>query len=183
MSGSKKCKLGCTCRRHAVYYTGGRPGLRREPLGPDELKTCTKCSETKPITEFNLSRRATETRNAVFRPWCKTCQGEIAKKWFEENPDRQLASKRRHNWRSYGMTPEKYNQMLAEQGGVCAICGQDEPAANGRTGKKFLLSVDHDHATGEVRGLLCNRCNRAIGLMSDSTDLLKKAIYYLQERA
>jgi hypothetical protein len=58
--------------------------------------------------------------------------------------------------RYYGLTPECYEIMLAEQGGVCKLCGNPP-------GKR-RLDVDHDHATGQVRGLLCNKCNRRLGL-------------------
>ena len=63
--------------------------------------------------------------------------------------------------------------MLEEQGGVCAICGGDE---NGRT-----LAVDHDHQTGQIRGLLCSKCNVAIGYLSDSLEILKNAFAYLEK--
>jgi hypothetical protein len=181
---SQKCEPGCTCRRH-IGYGGGNPGRpRREPLQSDDRKTCTACGETKPVAQFSLSRRATETRNAVYRPWCKPCQSERALKWFNDNHERALDNKRSWEWlRRYGITPEQYDAMLAEQGGVCAICGNEETSVRGPFKTRFRLSVDHDHATGKVRGLLCQKCNRSIGLMNDDVDLLKKAIYYLQERA
>jgi hypothetical protein len=73
----------------------------------------------------------------------------------------------------------EYNALLREQGGVCAVCGKDEPNAHGRTGKQFRLAVDHCHQTGAVRGLLCQKCNRAIGLLGDDPALMRKAISYL----
>lgn len=80
----------------------------------------------------------------------------------------------------YGITAEEYDRILALQGGACAVCGQDEPNAHGRTGRKFRLAVDHCHVTNEVRGLLCQRCNRAIGLLNDDIGLLEAAIGYLK---
>lgn len=74
----------------------------------------------------------------------------------------------------YGITSEDYYRMLDEQGGRCAICGA-EADPYGRS--KF--SVDHDHKTGEVRGLLCTHCNRAIGMFADSAELLVRAADYL----
>ena len=62
--------------------------------------------------------------------------------------------------------------MLAEQNGVCWICG-------GKSGKK-RLAVDHDHKTGEVRGLLCKRCNRMLGYYRDAADTFEKAAVYLR---
>jgi hypothetical protein len=73
----------------------------------------------------------------------------------------------------YGITVDQYNEMLARQNGVCAIC--EEPCSSGRR-----LAVDHDHDTGKVRGLLCNRCNRGIGLIKKSSHL-KRAAKYLEK--
>ena len=80
---------------------------------------------------------------------------------------------RRYKAALYGLTPEVYNRMLEEQGGVCAICSQPEPRCQG-------LSVDHDHNTGVVRGLLCSNCNTALGLFIDDPDRLARAATYLK---
>jgi hypothetical protein len=70
--------------------------------------------------------------------------------------------------------------MLKEQGGCCAICKVTENY-KGHTGyrKDWSFSVDHCHTTGKVRGLLCNQCNRGIGMLQDDTNILKAAINYL----
>lgn len=73
---------------------------------------------------------------------------------------------------------EKYDQMAAEQGHVCAMCG--EPETETRNGKVLWLSVDHDHITGLVRALLCKRCNRVLGILKDSVVFLEKVIQYLK---
>ena len=75
--------------------------------------------------------------------------------------------------RVYGLTREDYAVLLEEQGGVCAICR--EPCATGQT-----LSVDHDHATGRVRGLLCRTCNLGIGHLRDDARLVASALEYLR---
>ena len=77
--------------------------------------------------------------------------------------------------RGYGLTLDKYHQMVKKQGGGCAICGskQAKTARNGR------FCIDHDHDTGKVRGLLCAPCNRGIGLLGDNPDRLKSAAEYL----
>jgi hypothetical protein len=74
--------------------------------------------------------------------------------------------------RLYGVTLAQYEQMLHSQGGVCAICG------GGQEGKS--LSVDHCHATGQVRGLCCDPCNRALGLLRDDPERMRKAAEYLE---
>ena len=74
--------------------------------------------------------------------------------------------------RRYGLTVDDYQAILVAQGGVCAICRGPFTRSNG--------SVDHDHETGRVRGILCVRCNTGIGYAQDSVDLLRAAVDYLQ---
>lgn len=75
----------------------------------------------------------------------------------------------------YGITPEKYKQMLEAQGGHCACCPATEP-------KGGRLCIDHDHATGVVRGLLCHKCNMALGLVDDNFERLQALAGYALER-
>lgn len=77
---------------------------------------------------------------------------------------------------SYGITPEDYDQMFKSQRGKCAICRSSD---TGQVGKRFLC-VDHDHKTGKVRGLLCHRCNRGLGLLNDSLKNVETAVRYLK---
>jgi hypothetical protein len=73
--------------------------------------------------------------------------------------------------RSYGISEDEFDQMMINQEGKCYICKGD----NG----SIALCIDHDHLTGKVRGLLCNKCNRGLGLFSDDLVLLKRAMNYL----
>ena len=83
----------------------------------------------------------------------------------------------------FGITLEEYELLLEKQNGVCAICGNSVvDIHNKKTGKKRKLAVDHSHKTGKIRGLLCGRCNRAIGMAEESPTILKKMINYLKER-
>jgi hypothetical protein len=75
----------------------------------------------------------------------------------------------------YGISLDSFNELLEIQNGKCAICRQPES-------KKQRLSVDHDHNTGEVRGLLCFACNAGIGFLQDSSKVLQKAAKYLKEK-
>jgi hypothetical protein len=79
--------------------------------------------------------------------------------------------------RKYGIGLEQFNQMFAEQAGCCAICGKHQT--------EFVkgLAVDHDHATGTIRKLLCVNCNNGLGCFMDSIGLLHKAVEYLQSHA
>lgn len=78
---------------------------------------------------------------------------------------------------SYGITQEAYDALLAQQNGVCAICGNPETVII--RGTLCPLSVDHDHDTGKIRGLLCSTCNAALGLFKDNIENLSNAIDYL----
>lgn len=80
--------------------------------------------------------------------------------------------RRRETLRQFGLTPEDYEAMLKQQRGACAICRT--PPVGRR------LAVDHDHETDDVRGLLCGRCNVALGLFNDDIENLKAAILYLR---
>lgn len=102
------------------------------------------------------------------------------------NPEKKLARSRaynaKHRYRNhlryhYGLTLEMYNAMVAAQGGRCAICN-GEP-----TGRRKKLLVDHNHATGKVRQLLCYKCNLIVGVFETSFDLIAKASEYIARHA
>lgn len=81
--------------------------------------------------------------------------------------------------RTYGITAEDYYDMLAAQDNKCALCGSEEVNNSRITSGK--LFIDHCHDTGKICGLLCSKCNHAIGLLNDDVSLLHKAIEYLNK--
>jgi len=93
------------------------------------------------------------------------------------NPDK---AKDQHLKYGYGITIKEYKALLDNQNGLCAICLEEEKHKDKRTGKIRSLAVDHDHTTGRVRGLLCSRCNRALGSFGDSIEILLRASKYLK---
>lgn len=97
---------------------------------------------------------------------------KLAKQWRDRNPEKQHATDIK---RLYGLSIERYNEMLTKQACGCKICGkQHDPSL-----KRGRLYVDHCHITGEIRGLLCGGCNSAIGYFKDDVSLLEKAIAYI----
>jgi hypothetical protein len=97
--------------------------------------------------------------------------------WVRNNPEQRRISSRRCQLKmQYGITPEQYDEMLIAQDGKCEICKTDKP-----TGKWKVFAVDHCHKTGNIRGLLCNECNRGMGLLRDDPELLIKAAEYLNK--
>jgi hypothetical protein len=99
---------------------------------------------------------------------------EYSRKMRAFNPDYHKSAQLK---RLYGITIERYNEMLKAQDGVCAICGKAE--GNEVQGKAVSLAVDHDHVTGAIRALLCSNCNRGLGLFNDDIALLAKAQSYV----
>lgn len=95
---------------------------------------------------------------------------ECARNWTKRNPDK---IKNTYLLREYGISLEEYNILYDEQNGLCAICEREQ------LGKS--LAVDHCHNSGEIRGLLCEDCNRALGMFRDDTNVLYRAIKYLCE--
>lgn len=96
--------------------------------------------------------------------------------WADRNKERRKEISRSYQLRNnYGITIEDYDNLLVSQSNRCAICNTDKP-----TGKWKVFAVDHCHTTGNVRGLLCNECNRGMGLLGDNPERLRLAAEYLE---
>lgn len=139
-------------------------------------------------------RRSREKHKERRNAWNREQRAEAAKKrkahqkaWREKNPEVYRMSVIRRTLRAkaqslassfkvaYNITLEQFRTVNELQGGGCAICGVTESV-----GRSKRLNVDHDHVTGIVRGLLCTRCNSAIGYMGDNPEFLKRAALYLE---
>lgn len=94
------------------------------------------------------------------------------KEYNRRNPETRKSAILKYE---FGITIDDYYKLLELQNGGCAICGNQQT----RKGVKYL-AVDHDHASGTIRGLLCDRCNRGLGFFKDSPELLNRASAYLQ---
>lgn len=150
------------------------------------MKTCARCQATKSLTAFYLDNRSKCGRAS----WCKVCVGVDHKARRARDPEGE--KRRRQKWHQarlargsagnrkylYGMKPGEYQQILQAQGGVCKICLKPETTI--LKGHVMQLAVDHDHRLNVIRGLLCTRCNRALGGFKDDSDLLLRASNYLQ---
>ena len=130
-------------------------------------RLCRKCKELKYTNEFYGSEPHKKTSY-----WCKECMKNYKRNKYKTNT-KGLESVRRQSYkRLYGISIEDYERLLEAQNGLCKICGK-EP------GHK-PLSVDHNHVTGKVRGLLCSHCNVGIGNLMDNIDIMRKAIDYIE---
>jgi hypothetical protein len=144
-------------------------------------KTCNRCHREKSLSNFSKSKRTKDG----FGYQCKVCDSENCKRYYrehvnermhagkiyrEENPETYRKS--RYKLR-YGISLDDYNRMSNDQGGVCSICFRSEKRY------KYLV-IDHDHKTGKVRGLICSKCNNALGCVDDNIDTLINMIEYLK---
>lgn len=147
-------------------------------------KKCPKCNTEKSTEDFNKNKARSDGLNS----YCRDCSKDYNKsylektkevhnkrqaKWKENNPEKRALIARKHNlMRYYGITPEKYEELLESQGGCCFVCERHH------TQFKRKLSVDHSHVTGEIFGLLCDYCNRyLIGRDREPEKFLRAAEY------
>jgi hypothetical protein len=126
-------------------------------------RVCGNCGVFKLADEFQKERDNKAKGGVTMRGQCRPCREHIKWKSFIQ--------------RTYGITADDYYEMLEAQNGKCAIC-ESSDANNARIVSNKLF-IDHCHETGKVRGLLCSKCNHAVGLLNDDTDLLQKAINYI----
>lgn len=156
------------------------------------LKWCPTCRRLLQVSEFHKNKRAFDG----LYDRCKVCNSAISNQWHRkraEDPEyRERKNQRARDWRAanqgeqltraykgynlrqlYGITFEHFEEMLAAQGGRCAICSE-------RFRSGFTTHVDHDHATGRVRGILCDACNNGLGRFRDNPEVLQRAARYLE---
>lgn len=170
-------------------YTAGT----RKPasgLGP---RTCEGCgAEFQPYRSRqiycsrkcrNNGPKATATRRAYHeRPEVKAKMRVYRRKGESPKGDEWVrALNLKNTLRRYGVTPEWYETKLAEQEGACAICGHVPPPGGIKSASR--LHVDHDHESGAVRDLLCNRCNMGVGYFRDNPALLRLAAAYIERQS
>ena len=127
-------------------------------------KSCSKCRLLKPLEQFQTRPTGKPAS------WCNACHVNYKREYTAKNRDKVSRYWFVSNLKKYGLTVEQYETMLAGQKGRCAIC------------RKTLKTpcVDHCHATGKVRGLLCKHCNNVLGNARDSIETLQRAIQYLR---
>lgn len=167
------------------------------------MKTCPQCGIEKPLNEFHKHKN----RKSGICVWCKNCMAEYSKRYrlrpeikiknaergkrYRQNNKEKIAKQNKEYrnrpevkarkaaneknnclLRKYGITFNQKQKMIADQNSRCAIC--KEILDNGRN-----THVDHNHETGKIRGILCDNCNKAIGLLRDSPIFTRAATEYL----
>jgi hypothetical protein len=157
--------------------------MGRPKLDITKDKLCSICQEVKPASGFyQFKNGADRYGNEYIRlsSRCKDCEISRNKDyWQNMEPERRVEKARKRTLKSHGLTQEKYDELLAIRDGGCHICGVQS---------ETHLYIDHDHACCPgnhgcskcVRGLLCIKCNMAIGALLDDSDLLRASISYLE---
>lgn len=150
------------------------------------LKFCSGCKLWKSKGDFNSDSKAKDGKS--YR--CRSCRkkhrrkketrertSKYNQKYAEQNPELMKRKDRKNMLkRFWNMTEEQFQTLLDRQNGTCALCDKTESNPN------KALCIDHNHTTGEIRGLLCDNHNRALGLFNDSIEELEKAIEYLKKQ-
>lgn len=164
------------------------------------MKPCRKCGVSKPLSEFHKAAGMHDGH----RNECKDCWRRIqqdaylrnrdkriraVQEWKRRNPTKYAEQKRRYQQdpvyrekkrvsdragylrRKYGLSVSDYEFLAASQGGVCAVCGKADQSG---------LHIDHAHDSRRIRGLLCGKCNKAIGLFDERPELFAEAARYLE---
>jgi hypothetical protein len=140
----------------------------------------------------NPEKVAARNRRRYADPAARAKHLAGVKQWAIENPVRYAEIHRgvafRHRLKKFGLTVEQYDAMLAAQGNCCAICRTDDPGIKQgakrrlENGWPIVWNIDHDHETGEVRGLLCRGCNIALGAVRENATTLAAMIKYVNKR-
>lgn len=157
------------------YLRGHNRCAPRGPEAPEGMKWCGTCKTMKDKAEFFKASGQVDG----LQGFCKPCARDKQAKWREKNREKhnRLCTDSRRRKR-IGMEPHEYDQLLDDQGGVCAIC-KGKCTSKTQKGMQKSLAADHDHVTGATRGLLCTKCNTAIGLLGDDPAVIAAALAYL----
>lgn len=133
----------------------------------DITKQCAKCKEIKTLEQFHRQPKGPKGRHS----YCAACISKIYNGIRRRRHDPIKQSARNYKER-YGLTKEKIGELIAQQGGACAICSR---------APMKRPCIDHNHTTGKVRSILCHRCNVGLGFIEAIG--LEKATAYLEAHA
>ena len=156
-----------------------RENISQRRVGRLAKGLCPRCGSEREDKKYQLCNKCREEKrksdaNNMQLGLCRNCGGKRENLVVQHCDRCREAQKTTKLKRTYDITIEDYNRMFEEQNGVCWICGNVE-TTNGGT-----LHIDHNKESGKIRGLLCGKCNRAIGCLNHSPELLQRAIEYLE---
>lgn len=157
-------------RENPELMQAWRARRKAEPKPLVTEKMCTKCKEVKPAAKFYKRLTNADGQNSQ----CRACVLAVSSAYYRTIEPHRAAAWRQayHLKRSYGMTLEEYEWLASSQDNKCLVCDKSG----------LLLDVDHCHATGRIRGLLCHYCNVALGLLRDDARIITGLLQYVQRR-
>lgn len=137
----------------------------------EALKYCPKCKTDKPLELYNKHAKETDGLQRL----CRDCQKKSSKKYLSTEKG-AITTRQAHLKRKYNINIQTYKELLLSQDNKCKICG----VSSNPDSRANYLVVDHNHTTGDIRGLLCTKCNALLGLALDREDILERAKQYLK---
>lgn len=158
------------------YFTG-KP-CKRGHIAEREISSC-GCLECRNENARKYKAGNREKVRAAYKKYAAENRPQLTEKmrrWRIANPKQRLHQR----LKLFGLTNDQYEEMYQAQNGVCAICSSQEWQIHGKSKQIQRLSVDHCHKTSQVRGLLCHRCNRLLGMLQEDLCLLKSIEAYLR---
>lgn len=142
-------------------------------------RVCTVCNTFKPWDNFSWKRskkyKNSPTINQVKQPKCKECAILETSSWRGAQSEGRL--KDLYYKRAYGITLADFNTMFISQNGKCKLCSRELSLVNNTPDRAV---VDHCHSSGNIRGILCNECNRGLGYFRDNPEALANASLYIK---
>jgi hypothetical protein len=166
-------QLAYTRKYYAIQRQNEKAKCKSCKTQPKE-KECILCKITKPIDMFPYR---TGKQKHLFDSRCKECKYTENTAWRQENKEKVLEYRAKDTWNlkkrcsRYAITEKQFLDMFNTQNSCCKICDSTITIDNS--------AIDHNHATGDIRGILCKTCNRALGMFKDSPKILEKALDYL----
>jgi hypothetical protein len=183
------CQCGCGAKTARAARNDPRRGwtkghYHRYVKGHSERKKirpkrtghrwCNKCQDFRPLREFTRSKARRSGYQSLCKAHCKIAQYA----WCSKNAVRLRRIRLRHKLKAANITVEEFETLMMRQNGKCAVCDEPETTTYKRTPRS--LSIDHCHQTGKIRGLLCTRCNTALGLLRENIAIVNKLGAYIK---
>ena len=173
---SYNCK-NCTNKTQRDRYQALKPDLKHiDSADPDFniLLTCSRCKKNLPRENFQAIKGLPGSRRA--RAACKNYENSSRKYYGKKSKENRYQN---YTFPDSGFTVEDYQESINKKEQLCFICNNPEVKINSKTNTVQNLSIDHDHESGLVRGLLCTKCNLALGNLGDNIKGLLQALEYL----
>ena len=144
-------------------------------------KVCSSCKINKPLDNYHRESKGVLGRQGR----CKDCHKQAQRDWISRKPENTWV----FNLKRMGLTIDEYRRMADSQENVCAVCKNPETSVDNRTGKLRRLAIDHDHnccgykksCKKCIRGLLCQSCNQALGMLKDDPEIVLALADYAQK--